>query len=122
MGWFDSLFKSSPQALTGLFARSTRKSPALTDSELLKRGEEEFATGRRLLSSLFRKENPKRAAIMSAIGEIHPAEIQPAVADEGSGQVSFLAPAALAVGGTLSLAWSCALALCTYDLVCWLFA
>jgi hypothetical protein len=74
------------------------------------------------LSSLSRKENPKRAAIMSAIGEIRPAEIQPAVADEGSGQVSFLAPAALAVGGTLSLAWSCALALCTYDLVCWLFA
>ncbi len=120
MGWFDSLFKSSRQALTGLFARSTRKSPA-PDSDLLKRGEEEFATGRHLLSSLSRKENPKGAAIMSPIGEIHPAEIQPAVAEGGSGQVSFLAPAALAIGGTLSLAWSCALALCTYDLVCWLF-
>jgi hypothetical protein len=59
---------------------------------------------------------------MSAIGEIHPAEIETAVTNEGSGQVSFLAPAALAVGSTLSLAWGCALALCTYDLVCWLFA
>lgn len=120
MGWSDSLFESSRQALVGLFARF--KSPAPTDSDLLKRGEEEFGRGRHLLSSLSRQEDPKRAATMSAVGEIHLAEIQPAVPDEGSGQVSFLAPAALAVGGTLSLAWGCALALCTYNLVCWLFA
>lgn len=59
---------------------------------------------------------------MSAIGDTQPAEVQPAVADERSDQLSFLAPAALAIGGTLSLVWACVLGLCTYDFACWLFA
>jgi hypothetical protein len=117
MGWFDSLFGKALRPANEHFAGFRRKSPASTDSDLLKRGEEKIGTGRHLLSSLTRIENSKGATIMSAIGEI-----QPAVADERFDQVSFIAPAALALGGTLSLAWACALGLFTYDLVCWLFA
>jgi hypothetical protein len=58
MGWSDSLFESSPQALVGLFARSTRKSSA--DSDVLKRGEEEFGTGRHLLSFAFPARKSKK--------------------------------------------------------------
>ena len=54
---------------------------------------------------------------MSANGEIQPLE-----SEKRSNSFDFLAPAALAVGGTLSLVWACALGLCTYDLVRWLFA
>ena len=93
MGWSDSLFNSAPRAVLGLFARSRRKSPAPTGSDSLKGGEKKIGTGRHPLSSLFRKENPRGTTIMDAIGEIQPAEMQPAVADEGSSQVSFLAPA-----------------------------
>ena len=49
-------------------------------------------------------------------------EIQPAVADGRFEKLTFIGPAALAIGGTLALVWACALGLCTYDLVCWLFA
>lgn len=33
-----------------------------------------------------------------------------------------MGPAALAIGGTLSIVWAFALGLGTYDVVCWLFA
>lgn len=119
MAW---LFETSPRAVNKLFARSRQKSPTLPDSDLLKRGGGKIGTGRRLLSSLSRKDNPRGTTIMSAIGEIQPAEIQPSAADDRSGQFSLLAPAALTIGGTLSLAWACTLGLYAYDLVCWLFA
>ena len=54
---------------------------------------------------------------MSANGENHPL-----VSEQRSNSFDFLAPAALAIGGTLSIVWACALGLCTYDLVRWLFA
>ena len=61
--------------------------------------------------------SPNGAAIMSSI-----TDIQPAVADGRSDMYSLIGPATLAIGGSLSLVWACALGLCTYDLVCWLFA
>lgn len=54
---------------------------------------------------------------MSAIGDI-----QPRGAERRSDKVDVLGPAALAIGGALSLVWACALGLCSYDLLCWLFA
>jgi hypothetical protein len=117
MGWFDSLFGRRPRPANELFAGFRRKSRAPTGSNLLERAEEKIGTGRRLLSSLTRIENSKGATIMSAIDEI-----QPAVADERSDKLSFIAPVALALGGALSLVWACSLGLGTYALVCWLFA
>lgn len=55
--------------------------------------------------------------IMSSIGEI-----QPAGADRRSEKFDLIGPAALAIGGALSLVWAGALGLGTYHLVCWLFA
>jgi hypothetical protein len=49
-------------------------------------------------------------------------EAQAALPEKHSGQRSVLGPAALVLGGTLSVVWASALGLCTYDLVCWLFA
>jgi hypothetical protein len=49
-------------------------------------------------------------------------EIDQAAAGQPSSKCSFLVPAALALGGALSVVWTCALGLCTYELVCWLFA
>ena len=49
-------------------------------------------------------------------------ENQLAVADGRSDSSGFIGPAALAIGGALSLVWTCTLGLWTYDLVCWLFA
>lgn len=54
---------------------------------------------------------------MSSIGEN-----LPAVADRRSEKFSLIGPAALAIGGTLSVVWACALGLGTYEFVCWLFA
>ena len=44
-----------------------------------------------------------------------------AVSNQNSDKLASLIPAAfLACGGLLTVAWSCALALCTYDVLCWL--
>jgi hypothetical protein len=94
MGWFDSLFGRRLRPANELFAGFRRKSLAPIDSDLLERAEEKIGTGRHLL----------------------------AVADERSDKLSFIAPVALALGGALSLVWACSLGLCTYALVCWLFA
>ena len=49
-------------------------------------------------------------------------ETQTPVADGRSDKLSFIGPAALVIGGALSLVWASALGLCTYNLVCWFFA
>jgi hypothetical protein len=45
-----------------------------------------------------------------------------AAAGQDLGKFSLLAPAALALGGVLSIGWTYALGVYTYELVCWLFA
>ena len=59
----------------------------------------------------------KRTAIINSTRKT-----RPAIADGRSDKLSFMGPAALAIGGTLSLVWASALGLCGYNLVCWLLA
>lgn len=47
--------------------------------------------------------------------------LQATAADQRSGRLTFFAPSLLAIGGMLTVAWTCALSLCAYDLLCWLF-
>ena len=49
-------------------------------------------------------------------------ETESAAPEGRPGRPSLMGPAALALGGCLSLIWSCALGLYAYDLVRWLFA
>jgi hypothetical protein len=49
-------------------------------------------------------------------------DVQPLTTNPRGGRLLSVFPiACLAIGGLLTLAWSCALALCTYNIVCWLF-
>ena len=59
----------------------------------------------------------KWATIMTASGETERTSAEPRFSKFG-----FLAPGALAVGGTLSLVWAYTLGLYAYEFVCWLFA
>lgn len=49
-------------------------------------------------------------------------ETQPIEPERRSGKASVIGPAALALGGALSLVWAYALGLAAYDIVCWFFA
>jgi hypothetical protein len=54
---------------------------------------------------------------MQAIDDVRSLTVNPI-----GGRLSSVFPVAcLAVGGPLSLAWFCALALFTYNIICWLF-
>ena len=64
---------------------------------------------------VFFETNSKRTAIMNSTRKT-----RPAIADGRSDKLGFIGPAALAIGGTLSLIWASALGLCSYNLVFWL--